>query len=61
MSRLTAREGPCLMPFSGYWEIDGKPVTSREKLENPFQQAKWVEIDHSECCYGEHRHPKEKG
>ena len=33
-----------VLPSFGYWEIDGKPVSSREAFTN-YSKAKWMPSD----------------
>ena len=40
----------CVFPAMGYWEIDGKPVSSREVRSGLHPLVKWIRIDHSNCC-----------
>ena len=41
----------CVFPTMGYWEIDGRPVSSREAHSGLHPLAKWILISHSKCCF----------
>lgn len=43
----------CVFPAMGYWEIDGKPVSSREARYGLHPRAVWKE---SEVAKNLHRH-----
>lgn len=53
MLKLFEERGICIFPAMGYWEIDGKPVSSREAEAGAHPDTKWIRIDHSKCCLTE--------
>ncbi len=50
MPKIMEEDRICIFPTMGYWEIDGRPVSSREAHSGLHPLAKWIRISHSKCC-----------